>query len=128
MTTSLMTHQKELLDQWGKLTGTAFESLREVSDMNVKLMEKLSEQQREIMKSCLEASTREATLISGSNDYKQLLAGQAALAAEYNERFRSIVSRTTDILEECRDELAAWVTKSVEAAPTGPQTRGRRRG
>src|SRR6266540_6227233 len=104
MTTNLMTHQKELLDQWGKLTSTAFESLREVNDVNVKLMEKLSEQQREIIKSCLEASMREATLISGSNDYKQLLAGQAALAAEYNERFRSIVSRTTDILEECRSE------------------------
>src|SRR5512132_869620 len=82
MTTSLMDHQKELLDQWGKLTKTGFDSLRELSDINAKLVERLSEQQREIIKSCLEASTKEAALIGGSRDPKALLASQAALAAE----------------------------------------------
>jgi len=128
MTTNLMDQQKELLDKWGKLTGTAFDSLREVSEINATLMAKLSEQQRAIIQACLEASTREGTLISGSKDYKELMAGQGALAAEYNEKFRSIVGRTTAILDECRNEFAAWVKKSVETPPTRPQTRGRRPG
>jgi phasin family protein len=127
MTTSLMDHQKELLDQWGKLTKTGFDSLREVSDLNAKLVEKLSDQQREIMKSCLEASTKEAALISGSKDPKALLAGQAALAAEYNDKFQHIVRHTTEILEQCREELMAWGQKSLHSTTAGSQRQGQTR-
>jgi phasin family protein len=127
MTTSLMDHQKELLDQWGKLTKTGFDSLRELSDINAKLVEKLSEQQREIIKSCLEASTKEAALIGGSRDPKALLASQAALAAEYNDKFQHIVRHTTEILEQCREELIAWGQESLHSTTARSQRRGQTR-
>jgi phasin family protein len=127
MTTSLIDHQKELLEQWGKLTKTGFDSLREVSEINAKLVEKLSEQQREIIKSCLEASTKEATLISGSKDPKALLAGQAALATEYNDKLQHIVRHTTEILEQCKEELTAWGQKSLHSTAPGSQRRGQTR-
>src|SRR5919201_1451154 len=116
MATSALANQKELLDQWGKLTRTAFDSLKELGGINAKLMDKLSEQQQEIMKACLEASAREAQLVSTSKDFQELQTGQTTLASEYNERFLGIVRRTLDILTECREELATWVQKGVETA------------
>lgn len=127
MTTAVPANQKELLDQWSKLTRTAFDSLMELGGINTKLMDKLSEQQQEIMSAGLEASAREAKLVSTSKDFQELLTGQTALAEEYNQKFLRTVRKTIDVLNECREELATWVEKGVAPATSEAQTSAKRR-
>jgi phasin family protein len=111
--------QKELIEQWGEFTKTAFDSLRELGEINTKLVGRLSQQQLEILNTSLEAAVQETHLVSESKDYKQLLSGQSTLTAEYNRKFLEIVRKTTDILEETREELTGWLEKGVENVERG---------
>ncbi|MGH8583978.1 MAG: phasin family protein [Gammaproteobacteria bacterium] len=108
--------QKEFIDQWASLGKSALESMKELGEINARIMEKMTEQQASILNTCLEASAKEIELVSAAKDPSELLAKQAALANEYNARFVEIVRATNDILTECKTELSQWAEKGMEKA------------
>jgi hypothetical protein len=107
--------QKQVIDQWGEFTRTALDSLKELGQINTKLVTRLSQQQLELLNTSLEAAGRETQLVGESKGYNDLVAHQSALAAEYNRKFLDIVRTTTNVLEETRNELTAWVEKGVKS-------------
>jgi len=113
-----MTMQKDIIEQFNTFGTTTFSSLQELAGISTKLAEKIGQQQLEIISSCLEASVKEMTLISESKGYKDLLAGQAALTSEYNEKALSFARNSTSILAESKDVVSAWVEKGVQNANT----------
>lgn len=115
--------QKELIDQWASLGKGALDSMKELGEINAKIVGKMTEQQQAILNACLEASAKEMSLVSEAKDPKDLLANQAALAQEYNAKFVEIVRATNDLLTECKNELSAWAEKGVEKA-VAPFTKG----
>jgi phasin family protein len=114
--------QKELINQWSQLTKQNFDSLKELGEINTKLVERLSRQQLEMLSASMEATVRETQLVTQSRGYKELLDSQSGLTAEYNKKFLDIVRETTDILTEARDDLTAWIEKGVERAAQGVET------
>lgn len=106
--------QQEVINQWATLGQNALDSMKELGGINAKVVEKLSEQQQQILNVYLEASSKEIKLISEVKDAKDLLAGQSALAAEYNGKFVEIVKNMQDFLAECKNELTTWAEKGVE--------------
>lgn len=119
MQKEFLDQQRELIGQWSKLTKTGFDSLKELGEINGRLVERLSQQQLEIVNASLEATVKETQLLTQSKGYKDLVDNQSALSAEYNRRFLDIVRRTTDILTQARDELSAWVERGVEQVEQG---------
>ena len=112
----------EILDQWTKLTRTALDALKELTELNTKAFERASEQQFELAHASLEASAKTAQLVSEPRSYKDYVSGQTALASEYGDRVLKIVRRSNEIAAELRDEYAAWIDgKFREVARTsGP--------
>ena len=98
------------------VTNTAYDSVRELGEINTRLVQRLSQQQLEVLRVTMEAGARETQLISQPRDYQSLLSAQAALAGEYNQKFLEIARTTADILTETRDELMAWVQRGLERA------------
>ena len=94
----------------------AHDSLRELGEINARLVQRLSEQQLEVLRTTMEASARETQLLSQPASYQSLPSQQAALVREYNEKFLEIARRTADILRETRDELTAWVQRGLDQA------------
>lgn len=98
----------ETIEQWGKFSRAAFESLKELTAINAKLAEQLSAQQMELVSVALETSVKGANLAVGSPGYKEFVSGQAALAGQYNEKVLGIVRKTGGIVAEARDEYSEW--------------------
>ncbi len=110
MTTNDLNQQLALM---GK---TALESMRDLGNINAKMVEKLSEQQLAILNTCLEASSKEIEIVTTCQTPNEILAQQSALADQYNQRMIDIVRTTNEVLEECKAELSVWAEKGVDTA------------
>ncbi len=112
----------ETIEQWGKFSRAALDSLKELAAINAKLVERLSEQQLELVGLTLEASLKGANLAVGVPAYKELMSGQTALASEYNDKVLSIVRKTGGIVTEARDQYSEWTEGRIKEIAT-PITR-----
>jgi hypothetical protein len=99
----------ETIEQWGKFSRAALDSFKELTAINTKLAEKLSEQQLELVSLSLEAGLKGANLAVGTPAYKDYVAGQTALAGEYNEKVLGIVKKANGTVTEARDQYSQWV-------------------
>jgi len=113
--------QKDILEQFNSFNSfgaNTFSTLKELAEISTKITEKVVQQQMEVVSTVLEAGVKEMTLVSESKGYKDLLAGQAALTSEYNEKALSFARNTTSILAESKDEISAWIEKGLQTAST----------
>jgi hypothetical protein len=112
----------EIIDQWTKFTRTAFDAVKELTELNTKLLERTSEQQFELANASFDAGVKGVQLVSEPRSYKDFVSGQTALITEYGDRVLKIVRRGNEVAAELRDEYATWLEGKVrEAARTsGP--------
>ena len=115
--------QTELLDQWATVSRQALESMKELGQINERILARMTEQQQQILSACLEATSRELQMMGGAKDPKDLLAKQAELVSQYNSKFVDIVRSTNDLLADCRSELSAWVEKGSGGGERASQGR-----
>lgn len=107
---------KDITDQWSEISKTAIESMKELGNINTRVIEKLTEQQLAVLNTCMEASQKEiemATSGKSVQDPQALLAAQAELMAEYNSKLMQIVQSTGVILRDCNSEFTRWADKSM---------------
>jgi hypothetical protein len=116
----------ETIEQWGKFGQTALDSLKELTAINAKVVERLSEQQFELAGLALETSLKGANLAVGAPAYKEYVSGQSALAGEYGEKVLGVVRKTTGVLTEARDQYSAWTEGRLKEIAT-PITRAARK-
>ncbi len=116
----------DITKQWNKISRAAIASMKELGNINTKVIEKLTEQQLSVLNTCLEASQKEIEMAaSGKNakDPQALLAAQAELMAEYNSKLMEIVQSTGVILNDCNSEITRWSDKGMNAtAKAAPKT------
>jgi len=108
--------QNEILDQWAMVSQKALESMKELGQINARILARMTEQQQQVLSACLEATSSELQMMGGAKDPKDLLAKQAELVSQYSSKFVDIVRSTNDLLADCRSEL-----KGVEAANAPPK-------
>ncbi len=120
----MVREQTELLDQWGRLTKNSFEFLKELGDINNRLLERVSRQQLDLLTASLEATTRQAQLIA-QPDYKALLDRQSSLIVDYNNKFVDIARESTNIWTEATDHLTDWVQRGVATVEKSAQSAAR---
>ncbi len=109
----------DITKQWSEISKTAIESMKELGNINTKVMEKLIEQQLAVLNTCMEASQKEIELAaSGENTQnpQALVAAQAELMAEYNSKLMKIVQSTGDILKDCNSEITSCTDKGMNIA------------
>lgn len=122
----------DITKQWDAISKTVIESMKELGNINTKVMEKLTEQQLAVLNTCMEASQKEIELAaSGKNtqDPQALVAAQAELMAEYNSKLMKIVQSTGDILKDCNSEIINWTDKGMNIAQkSDPKTTKKKHG
>lgn len=122
----------DITKQWDAISKTVIESMKELGNINTKVMEKLTEQQLAVLNTCMEASQKEIELAaSGENaqDPQALVAAQAELMAEYNSKLMKIVQSTGDILKDCNSEIINWTDKGMNIAQkSDPKTTKKKHG
>lgn len=113
----------ELFDQWTKFSKTSFGALKELGEINAKVIEKLTEQQLALVTTWVEGSVKQLTRLGEAKGYKDVFAGQSELAAEYSNKLLGIARTSADALTESKDEITTWVEKGVESATVNPFTK-----
>lgn len=110
--------QTDFVKQWTDLGANTFESLKELGEINSKTAEKLAAQQLDFMNTCVETGVKQITLLSESKGYKDLLAGQAGFAAQYNDMVMDTIRKTTETMTESKDDMTEWFEKGMEQFTT----------
>ena len=110
--------QPEYLSEWTRFTNSAFNSTKELGEINTKAIKKLSEQQFDQISHCLDTGVKQLNLLGEVKGYKELLASQTKLATEYTEKVLDTVRKTTQIFSEAKNEMAAWIDKNIEGTVT----------
>jgi hypothetical protein len=106
----------DITKQWNEISKTAIESMKELGNINTRVIEKLTEQQLAVLNTCMEASQKEIEMASSGKNAQNpqaLLKAQADLIAEYNSRLMGIVQSTGDILKDCNSEITSWADKGM---------------
>jgi phasin family protein len=112
--------QTEYIEQWTSFGQTAFAAMKELGEINIKTMEKLSEQQLDLLNACLDTSVKQWELLGEVKGYKELLTGEAKLIASYNDKLMEAVGKTTAIASKSKDEWTAWFEKGLESTLVEP--------
>ncbi len=108
----------EIFESINRIGKTSYDAMKELYDINIKIAGQFSEQQLAFVNLSLECATSQMEMISKSKGYKDILNGQTALINETSEKVQGIARNTTDIINESKDEVSAWVEKGVEDAAT----------
>lgn len=106
--------QSEYDEQWTNYSNTALASVKELGEINARAIEKLSEQQLDLLSTTLDTGIKQLTLMAESKGYKELLSGAATLIAAYNDKLMEAVRKSTNIMTTSKDDLTAWFEKGVE--------------
>ena len=106
----------EIFEQWSKATRTGLDAIKELGELNTRLFERATAQQLELTQASIDAGVKGAQLASESRNYKEFVAGQAALASEYGERVLKTVRKGNEVAAELRDEYTTWFEGKVREA------------
>ena len=106
----------EMIENMNKFGKTAYDAMKELYNINMKIAGQISEQQMAYINLSMECATAQMEMISKSKGYKDILTGGTALFNEASEKVQGIARNTVDIMNESKDEVSAWVEKGVEDA------------
>ena len=106
----------EIFEQWSKFASTGLETIKELGELNTRLFERATQQQLELAQASIDLSVKGAQLASESRNYREFVAGQAALASEYGDRVLKTVRKGNEAATELRDEYSAFVEGKVREA------------
>lgn len=106
--------QFETMEPWAQFGSTYFTSLKELGEISTKTFEKLGEQQLGLVSTYVDTGIKAVSLMTESKGYKDFLAGQTKLMTDYNEKVLDAVRKSTEIMTDSKDEMAAWFEKTQE--------------
>lgn len=104
----------EVFEKLNETTKSNYESAKALYDINVKTLSQLAEQQVAYSKLCMESMSVSMKNITSTQDIKEATAAQTELYQSMTEKVQGIARNSMDILTESKDEVSAWVEKSVE--------------
>lgn len=114
--------QKELLEQWSRLTEASFKSLKELGEINARLTGRLTQHQVDALNAFAEAGVKQAQLVTHPRSYQEAVTEQASLAADYSEKVAEITRETAEVMRQSNEVLVAWAKKGIqEAQQIGPE-------
>ncbi len=106
----------EIIETMNKLGKSSYDAMKELYDINMRILSQISEQQAAYINLMMECATSQMDMVGQSKDYKDILSSQTSLINDTNEKVQGIARNTVDIMNESKDEVSAWVEKSVKEA------------
>ena len=106
--------QNEILEMVNQFNENVLNSVKRISDLNMRTFEQMTSKQAEIMNECLESTSKQYEVLSTSKDYKEAMAAQGELLKGCNEKYLANVRETAEMLTAVRDEMTGMVEEAVK--------------
>lgn len=108
--------QKDMIDSISKNTEGAMEAAKRLGELNLRTMDRLMQQQNEMMGLYMEIATRSFDLLGKAKGVQDLAKGQAELSREFGERSMEVLRKGMDLANEAGAEYGALVKEGVQSA------------
>lgn len=108
--------QNDMIKQFNEMNQNVVEFMKELTSINTQMMQKITERQMATAGAYSETFEKQLEAMKSATSTQDLIAAQAALAKEFNEKMLANAQQTMDILVQTRTELTAWVEKGMQAA------------
>ncbi len=92
-----------------KVSQSAYSAAKAFYALNTNTYEQLFEQQIAMATLGMESITSQMKLMSTTQDYNAVVAGQTELANEISSKSQDIARNSMDIMNESKEEVSAWV-------------------
>jgi hypothetical protein len=106
----------EYIQNMNKYGKTSYDAMKELYEINMRIMGQFGEQQAAYLNLFMECATAQLDMLGKSKDYKDIITNQTNLVNEASEKVQGIARNAVDILNEGKDEVSAWVEKGVKDA------------
>jgi phasin family protein len=98
---------------WSDMGTQFFSNLKGLGEINYTLMNRLAQQQMEMMSICLESNVKHLQVLSEAQDVKGLLNSEASLVDEAGKKVLSNVQGTMEVLEGTKAQWLEWADNSL---------------
>jgi phasin family protein len=101
--------QNEMLDAMTSLNKSAYESMKQLMEINARAMTKLTEKQMGVFAACMNRGVEQMEIVRDAKDYPAYLSKQTALLKACGEEAVDSSKSMVDILTKTRDEIMSWM-------------------
>lgn len=108
--------QNDILDTMNKLTQQTIENWKKMGETNLKISEKLLQQQVELTSALIEAATCNAGEVSKTKDVKEIAAMQTEFAQDCGKKVMESYKSCADILSEAGKAYNTMFEAGVKSA------------
>ena len=112
--------QKDIVSGIESVNQTAVEAVKRFSEIQLKAMERLTEQQIAATSAYMTKGVAQLQTLAGASDLQGAFASQSKYLSELNETMVDNAKSVAGILTETRDELSAWVEDGMKVAAETP--------
>ena len=112
--------QKDFVSGIEAVNKTAVEAVKRFSEIQLKAMERLTEQQIAATSDYMNKGVAQMQALAGSKDLQSAFASQSKFMNELNETMVDNAKTVAGILTETRDEMSAWFEEGMKAAADNP--------
>jgi phasin family protein len=115
------TMNKEVFDEWLKLSKNAVEPMMRLNEITVRAMERVARQQLDVARDYLDLGTKQAGILGGSESPEDLLSEQGQLVSEFGDRLINRAQEFAKIANETQQEVADWAEQVTKKATSAAQ-------
>ena len=108
--------QKDFVAVIEEMNATAVDSIKRLGEIQLRAMERLTEQQIAITTGYLRDGVKQMQSVVGTKDLGKALESQASYVTELNQRVVEDAQKTAAILADSKTELSDWVEAGVKSA------------
>ncbi|MGD2056252.1 MAG: phasin family protein [Gammaproteobacteria bacterium] len=112
---------KEVFDEWLKLSKNAVEPMMRLNEITVRAMERVARQQLDVARDYLDLGTKQAGILGGSESPEDLLSEQGQLVSEFGDRLINRAQEFAKIANETQQEVADWAEQVTKKATSAAQ-------
>lgn len=106
----------DMLNKWTEMNQSAMNSIKELGDINTKMMTRLTQRQMDMMNLYMEGSAKQMEAMKGAANPQDAVSTQTGFYTEMNEKLMDNARQTLEVLMEAKAELTEWAEKGMSQA------------
>ena len=106
----------DMLNKWTEMNQSAMNSIKELGDINTKMMTRLTQRQMDMMNLYMEGSAKQMEAMKGVANPQDAVSTQTGFYTDMNEKLMDNARQTLEVLMEAKAELTDWAEKGMSQA------------
>ena len=108
--------QNDIFENWAKFNQQSLDTFRKLGEANLKIGEKLLQEQVELTNSLVESATRNAEQLSKCKDYSEAAGKQAEIVQDYSKQVLNSARTCADLISEAGKTYNQLFEQHLKAA------------